>query len=199
MDEDLVAWVAEVADWFDEVGFVVTVSSSALRCPRRESHAAQGVHFTLMLPRRLGVVATARTIAQPLEGSPPLECRYDRSGRALDGGGRYRRGPPTRVRLESEPGNPTLVPINPPRLGAFVLCGDEPLSRGAQLEVGRNCAGLRGLVRTLRIRQLAPGLVFLRSPQVERGLCAKVERPHAAQSECSAVIASARLPVVSAD
>ena len=81
----------------------------------------------------------------------------------------------------------------------MTLLGDEVIGGATRAEIRRNCARLRGFVRGLRGRQRTTQLVFLFASQIQCGLCAKVERPHDDQSACSAVTASDRLPVVSAD
>src|SRR5436305_9527568 len=92
----LVAADADVA----VVGSIVTLTASVLAGVREIAQSGQHVHLACVLAPDLKVVGAARSIAQAFERSTLPMRVANRSGRAVDDGGRYRRLAVSRAHFE---------------------------------------------------------------------------------------------------
>jgi len=127
------------------------------------------------------VVLASGARPQALERPAPLVRGANRSGRAVDAGGRYRRLAPTRVHFESLSYDPTSMPSHQWRVGARALGRNEGVG-GCRGTVERGVgAHRRGVERFPRQRERGERLFFLFDAQVERRLRTKAERTHPLQ------------------
>jgi hypothetical protein len=176
---------------------IVTVNPSRLGGLREEPQAGQFVHGALVGSRDLALMTPPRSIAQLLERPSPLKRFSYRSGRALSGGGRYRRRTPVRVRFDLQSSHPTSVPVNLCAADASALNGLEAGGRRADGIRSRGEPGDRLGVSGVCTRQLLASGIFGALSQVERRGRAKPEWLHR-YSFSRASIASAMPTSVSA-
>jgi hypothetical protein len=163
------------------VGAVVIVHPSIISCAGQVSQARQQRHVLGRFVLQVVLVLTSGARAQALERPAPLVRGANRSGRAVDAGGRYRRLAPTRVHFESLSYYPTSMPSHQWAARARALCLNEragrrhcPVDRGAGSQS-------RGIERFLRQRERGERLFLLFDAQVERRLRTEAERTHPLQ------------------
>src|SRR5262245_48505567 len=122
---------------------VLTVSASMVVGLRNMAKARQQIQVALFRVRDGRSVTHLQAIPQAFERAAPLGGVANRSGRARDSCGRYRRLFGARVSFDPGRGNPTSVPTDEPRRRSFRLRGDERGSRVIGADTGVFCALFR--------------------------------------------------------
>ncbi|OFW47148.1 MAG: hypothetical protein A3J29_02080 [Acidobacteria bacterium RIFCSPLOWO2_12_FULL_67_14b] len=110
------------------------------------------------------MVSAPGSVAQTFERATTLASGTDRSGRAFDGRGRYRRGPPTRVRIQSLFPDPTLMPSETPAFSAGALLRVKGAGGLAHSPFRLHDARLGLIERGVRLYHPLPRGIFFLSP-----------------------------------